>query len=1232
MASLHQEDNQSRSRRSSEFAKQNFTSKYRLNDDDDSDGQNDGDDAVKADSGELWRAVDFGRSKGSVIQSNDFEFDRRPSAYSHNSSGNRKEKSDKKVPRTYSEKQILDSIECEEIPSDVYVNNDEAAKDNSHQIYFHDDDVTEKATKKKTNMFVNFDEPSPDSPSRPKRNQRQSSASPSIKTGTSDTDSAYSPSYQQQQKAFNEKEDREKELLRRQLEASQAQNEQLQQLMSKQKRDTEYQIEQERREKLDYRQQVEQEKLLLAQQLAEFQRESEQRLRREKEALIAATDRMEGERREMQRQMRLAEERHQAEIAAIHSTKADIQRQLDQQEKDRAALLEQVERNRQASALDSEADKQRLAEEQQLLHARVQQMEREKSDLLSSLASSEEQLRRVDAEAHQAAQREGEGYGRQLQEMEAEREQLKQHLLQSESDAQAHMQELLTQVGREKEQMEAAMKRVEEENAVLAGRLTEAATSATRDTVDAEVKQKEPVALAEQMEALRVEKVALALQLEQAAQLSAERERAEVDRVARERDELKALVERMKAEHQAAQEASAARPAGILKKRASAVVIDETHNTSVSIAPVSHSHTHSDGADDDLDEAADVILSGHGSFSSESTASAAGSKAPSVSSSKAETQNIQASNAKNRNFARKKDPKLLQKLSHQSLNDLLEEGPPIPASLSLPSAARRASAHRASVESSNSLRLNYVAGPDDDDEDEDVSHLASSMSITEDASQILQSQLLRQAAEDDKSSADPFADLPAPHAAAARGELDLLKSLARLEPDLLKSLDSKGRSPLFYAVAYNHVLVADYICQIYPELAVAVDCFGDSPLHAAASAGSEECADLLLSLAAPGVTVDANLRNKKGMTPAHMTSSAAVLEFLLAAGADFAVTDDNERSPLFVACAMDRLEAADYLVACLDVVAGPESSLLQRDKRGDTPLHAAACNGSVDCLLLLLQHAIDPRLINDKGLKAIDLAVKNKHLRCRDLLAEYHLHFCTSSSFDSVLFFAALEGHRRAKDIQSSLEGAADGEGYSIVRKPSGPALATADVMKRVRSLFSLRDEHPLRLENWGQWILFQDTINNTAYWYNQDTQQGSAGEPAEVTALKARTPVSAAASFTSQGKFLTKVSQPSLPFFLPLFLYTAILYLLFNLHTLLPSLLFVYYNMPYRKSQCVSSEWETGSCTSPPRPASPSSITTAPRSSSGTTLTHPPLQLEGERVVEGEVHGQCSVGKHLQL
>jgi hypothetical protein len=108
-----------------------------------------------------------------------------------------------------------------------------------------------------------------------------------------------------------------------------------------------------------------------------------------------------------------------------------------------------------------------------------------------------------------------------------------------------------------------------------------------------------------------------------------------------------------------------------------------------------------------------------------------------------------------------------------------------------------------------------------------------------------------------------------------------------------------------------------------------------------------------------------------------------------------------------------------------------EASLYDQDARGDTPLHAAACNGAVDCVLLLLQYGVDPRTTNKKELKPIDLALRNKQTECREILAEYHLHFCTSSAFDSVLFLATLEGHKQVKHSIGE-------DGYQIIKVTGG--------------------------------------------------------------------------------------------------------------------------------------------------------------------------------------------------
>jgi ankyrin repeat protein len=314
----------------------------------------------------------------------------------------------------------------------------------------------------------------------------------------------------------------------------------------------------------------------------------------------------------------------------------------------------------------------------------------------------------------------------------------------------------------------------------------------------------------------------------------------------------------------------------------------------------------------------------------------------------------------------------------------------------------------------------------------------------------------------------PFSDLPAPHAAAASGDLTRFQSLYAIDPALIESLDSVGRQPLFYAVAHSRDNIVDYLLAfderlpsslINPRLSnqrnqlmiimmlLHADSFGDTPLHAASAGGSVNCIEKLLifhskkyeevshlysliqheleedeeehhnnhyKITFPSSSSDefslsdyyVNIKNSTGMTPIHLAGNGLCIEKLIEFNGNINLTDIHLRTPLFISCAINKESCVEYLIGYLD---SSEEALLQKDYRGDTPLHASACNGSVESLLLLLQCGIDPRICNDQGLKAIDLAIRNKHYKCKEILAEYHLHYCTSSEFDSVLFLATLE-------------------------------------------------------------------------------------------------------------------------------------------------------------------------------------------------------------------------------
>ena len=317
------------------------------------------------------------------------------------------------------------------------------------------------------------------------------------------------------------------------------------------------------------------------------------------------------------------------------------------------------------------------------------------------------------------------------------------------------------------------------------------------------------------------------------------------------------------------------------------------------------------------------------------------------------------------------------------------------------------------------------------------------------------------------------------------GDLKRLQGFEEVESSLLSSFDADKRTPLFYAAAYAQSAVVAFLLQVGAEVVGEADLNGDTALHAATSAGSTECAQLILECQMSVV----HTQNQIGMTPAHLARTAECLKVLYKHGADLTQVDTNGRSPLFVACAMNRGECAEYLIDCLDQ---DDTSLTIRDARGDTPLHASACNGSVDCLLLLLQHGVDPMITNSKNLKAIDLAIRNKQHKCRELLAEYHLHYCTASSFDSVLFLATLEGHRMVKNSV----GGTGSEQYDIIKKTGG--------MKKARSMYSLNNTRSLRLQRWGSWIAYEDQESKEkTYWYNQRTGEGQWEKPAKVEELQ---------------------------------------------------------------------------------------------------------------------------------
>ncbi|ETN23899.1 hypothetical protein PPTG_00391 [Phytophthora nicotianae INRA-310] len=230
-------------------------------------------------------------------------------------------------------------------------------------------------------------------------------------------------------------------------------------------------------------------------------------------------------------------------------------------------------------------------------------------------------------------------------------------------------------------------------------------------------------------------------------------------------------------------------------------------------------------------------------------------------------------------------------------------------------------------------------------------------------------------------------EMPPMHCAAYNGHvtcLELLLQKADTETEdqgktKTNWLDKKQRTPLFYACAANRLECCALLARVRRVWLNTPDRQMDTPVHVCCFFGWHQCLQLLLDAGA-----DPHGRNAKGFKPSHLAASPECLEALLAFGDDLLQGDKLGRSPLFVACARDRVACVEFLCAWNNQ---SRSWMLElEDQRGDRAIHAAACNGSTGSLAVLLRYGADPLTTNAKGMSPKDLAIANKHPDCEALL------------------------------------------------------------------------------------------------------------------------------------------------------------------------------------------------------------------------------------------------------
>lgn len=281
------------------------------------------------------------------------------------------------------------------------------------------------------------------------------------------------------------------------------------------------------------------------------------------------------------------------------------------------------------------------------------------------------------------------------------------------------------------------------------------------------------------------------------------------------------------------------------------------------------------------------------------------------------------------------------------------------------------------------------------------------------------------------------------HYAAQKGHLFVVWSLVRLNPQLVFSRDRSGDTPLHLAANEGHKDVVEFLIAHRAEVN-AVDNFGETALsdsilfHAAVAklllargadvnaargaytdllsrAATNGDAELVSMLLARNANIDDSLAlNRAG--------NKAVVELLLAHGADLHGRDWIGRTPLEDAAAGGRVEAMAALLVHenKENVMSAASAALQaaaaegryhaveyllthgadvnaRCYNGNTPLSWAVGYRNLNVAHLLLLHGADVRIPSDDGKTPLHWAAQADDLQMAKLLLEYRANVNAST-------------------------------------------------------------------------------------------------------------------------------------------------------------------------------------------------------------------------------------------
>ena len=220
------------------------------------------------------------------------------------------------------------------------------------------------------------------------------------------------------------------------------------------------------------------------------------------------------------------------------------------------------------------------------------------------------------------------------------------------------------------------------------------------------------------------------------------------------------------------------------------------------------------------------------------------------------------------------------------------------------------------------------------------------------------------------------------HEAASKGHLDVVRVLSEFKADV-NALAKNDHTPYDVAVRNNKeevavVLMNEFHC----------DTKGGPPyILTACERGMVNLVRALVQKHGTNILNDITARDNKGNTPLHAAANAGskdVVQFLIEIGCDVNVTWHLGRSLLHSACASHN----DSLVRLVSQHISPWVV----DDNGDTPLHICACLGKMNMVRVLIsEFKADVNTLNKNGHTIFDEAVRNNNEKIAVVLMnEFH--------------------------------------------------------------------------------------------------------------------------------------------------------------------------------------------------------------------------------------------------